>query len=169
MVHFVVYFRFWALTHFRLAGVPVAWMMSSSGMEVTVHYFINFVKLQSPEIKPTIIMSDRDQAQMNAIKAVYPESQLLLCRWHVLWAMRMHFRTEEFPDLWERVCEWVKTPDQSKFDSVWQWIQTDPSVPQSFVDYLQQNWMPIVSLWAGISRLKRTIFQENDTNMLIEA
>ena len=81
----------------------------------------------------------------------------------------MHFCTEEFPALWEWVCKWVKMPDQLKFDSVWQWIQTDCSVPQSFVDYLKHNWMPIVSLWAGISRLDQMIFEENDTNMLIEA
>jgi len=169
MVHFVVYFCFWTLTHFSLAGVPVVWMMSSSGTEMTIHYFLNFVKSHSLEIKPVIIMSDHDQAQMNAIKAAYPDSQLLLCRWHVLRAMQMHFCTEEFPALWEWVCKWVKMPDQLKFDSVWQWIQTDCSVPQSFVDYLKHNWMPIVSLWAGISRLDWTIFEENDTNMLIKA
>ncbi len=56
----------------------------------------------------------------------------------------MHFRTEEFPEVWECVHEWVKTSDQSKFDSIWEWIQTDPSVPQSLVDYLKTNWMTIV-------------------------
>jgi len=44
-------------------------------------------------------MSDRDKAQMNAVTGAFPESTLLLCWWHVLRAMRMHFRTEEFPDL----------------------------------------------------------------------
>ena len=114
-------------------------------------------------------MSDRDQAQMNAITAVYPASTLLLCWWHVLRAMRMHFRMEEFPELWERVRELVKTSDQSKFDTVWEWIQTNPSVPKSLLDYLKMNWMPILPLWAGISRKDRTIYQEGDTNMLIEA
>ena len=125
--------------------------------------------MRCPEITLWITMSDRDKAQMNAVKAVYPETTLLLCWWHVLHAMWMHFHTEEFPDLWEHVRELVKTSDQSKFDSVWEWIQTDPLVPQSFVDYLKTNWMSIVPLWAGISRQNRTIFQEGDTNMLIEA
>jgi hypothetical protein len=152
-----------------LTGVPVAWMLSSSGTEATIKYFLYFVKSHSPEITPRITMSDRDQVQLNAIKAVYPDTKLLLCWWHVLRAMRMHFRTEEFPELWERVRELVKTCDQSRFDTLWEWIQTDPSVPQSFVDYLQVNWMSIVSLWSGISRKNRTIFQESDTNMLIES
>ena len=169
MVRFVAHFHSGTLTDVRLTGVPVAWMVSSNGTEATIKFFLEFVKGRSPEVTPRITMSDRDQAQMNAIKAVYPATTLLLCRWHVLRAMRMHFRTEEFPDLWERVRELVKTPDQSKFDSLWEWIQTDPSVPLSFIDYLKTSWMSIVPLWAGISRQNWTIFQESDTNMLIEA
>ena len=144
-------------------------MISSKGTEATIKFFLNFIKMRSPEIRPAIIMSDRDHAQMNAIKAVYSESKLLLCWWHVLRAMRTHFRTEEFPKLWEHVREWVKTPDQSQFDSWWEEMQADPAAPQSFIDYLKKNWMPLASLWAGSARKNRTIFQEGDTNMLIEA
>jgi hypothetical protein len=157
------------LLHFCSIGVPVMWMLSSSGTEVTISLFLNFVKVQSPGITPGIIMSDRDQVQMNAIKAVYPGSTLLLCWWHVLHTMQMHFHTEEFPELWERVCELVKTSDQSRFDALWGLIQTDPSSPQSFVDYLKHNWMTILPLWAGVSRKNQLIYQEGDTNMLIEA
>ena len=157
------------LLHIHPTGVPVAWMLSSSGTEATISFFLNFVKAQSPEITPAIIMTDCDQAQMNAITAVYPASNLLLCWWHVLRAMRMHFHTEEFPELWERVRELVKTSDQSRFDTLWEWIQTDLSVPKSFLDYLKTSWMSILPLWAGILRKNRTIYQEGDTNMLIEA
>lgn len=144
-------------------------MLSSSGTEATVEFFLNFVKTRSPDVTPAIIMSDRDKAQMNAINTVYPESKLLLCWWHVLRAIRMHFRTEEFPKVWERVREWVKTSDQSEFDSIWEWLQTDSSVPQSLVDYLETNWMDIVPLWSGTLRQQRTIYQDGDTNMLIES
>ncbi|KAH9172687.1 hypothetical protein EDB89DRAFT_1832364, partial [Lactarius sanguifluus] len=41
--------------------------------------------------------------------------------------------------------------------------------PQSLVDYLKVNWMTIVPLWSGTLRQQRTIFQEGDTNMLIES
>ena len=152
-----------------MIGVPVAWMISSKSTEVTINFFLNFIKVRSPEITPAIIMSDRDQAQMNAIKAVYSESTLLLCWWHVLRAMRTHFRTEEFPKHWERMREWVRTPDQTQFDSWWEEMQADPAAPQSFIDYLRNNWIPITALWSGSARKNRTIFQEGDTNMLIEA
>ena len=64
---------------------------------------------------------------------------VLLCWWHVLCMMQMHFQTEEFPRLWECVCEWVKMPDQSKFESWWDETQNDPEVPLSFLDYLKIN------------------------------
>jgi hypothetical protein len=150
-------------------GVPVTWMMASSSTEAAIQFFLNFVKDHNLEIKPWITMSDHNQAQMNTIKARYPEMKLLLCWWHVLHAMWTHFCTEEFLELWKHIREWVKTSDQSTFDSIWEWIWTDESVPQSFVDYLQNNWMGIVPLWAGISRHNRTIYQEGNTNMLIKA
>ena len=137
------------LLYFRSTGVPAAWMVTSSGMQATIQYFLNFVKARSPEITPAIVMSDRNQAQINAISAVYLDSTVLLCWWHMLRAMRMHFRTEEFLRLWECVREWVKTPDQSKFESWWDEMQAKLSVPLSFIDYLRVNWMPIVHMWAG--------------------
>ena len=84
-------------------------MLSSSSMEVTIQFFLNFVKARSPGVVPVIIMSDRDKAQMNAVNTVYPDSRLLLCWWHVLCAIRMHSRMEEFPGVWSRIREWVKT------------------------------------------------------------
>ena len=101
---------------------------------------------------PMIIMSDCDKAQMNAVDAVYPDSKLLLCWWHVLHAIQMHFHMEEFLEVWDCICKWVKMPDQSRFDVLWQWFQTDTSVPQSLVDYLKINWMTIVLLWSGTMR-----------------
>ena len=121
------------------------------------------------DMVPAIIMSDRDKAQMNAVNTVYPDSKLLLCWWHVLRAIWTHFHTEEFPEVWDHIREWIKTPDQSRFDTLWEWFQTDPLVPRSLVDYLKINWMTIVPLWSGTMRKERTIFQEGDTNMLIES
>ena len=143
-------------------------MLSSSGTEATILFFLTFVKTRTPGVVPTIIMSDRDRAQMNTVSTIYLDSKLLLCWWHVLCAIQMHFRMEGFPVVWDRIREWVKTSDQARFDSLWEWFQSDPSVPQTLVDYLKLNWMTIVPLWSGTMRKKRTIFQEGDTNMLIE-
>src|SRR6266404_1654400 len=101
MVRFVAYFRLWiALTSFP-TGIPVAWMLSSDGTQETITFFLNFVKTHNPQIVPVIIMTDRDQAQMNAITTVYPGTTMLLCWWHVLCMIWMHFHMDEFPQLWE--------------------------------------------------------------------
>ena len=122
-----------------MTGIPVTWMLSSSGTEATIQYFLNFVKCLSLGVVPAIIMSDRNKAHMNAINTVYPDSKLLLCWWHVLHAIWMHSCMKEFPEVWDRICKWVKTSDQSRFDEIWEWLQTDPSVPRSLINYLKIN------------------------------
>ena len=113
-------------------------------------------------------MTDCDKVQMNVITAMYLETTVLLCWWHMLHVIQMHFHTEEFPELWACIHAWVKTLDQTLFDSWWQEMQTNALVPQSLVNYLKVNWMGIIPLWSGIHRKDWLIFQEGDTNMLIE-
>src|SRR6267142_4062627 len=68
-------------------GIPVTWMLTSSGMTDTIAFFVHWVRDASPAVQPAVIMSDRDQAQLQALKEVYPLSQIWLCIWHVLRAM----------------------------------------------------------------------------------
>ena len=79
------------LLHYHSTGVPVAWMLTSSGTEAIIQYFLNFIKVQNLEIMPAIVMNDHDQVQMTVIKAIYLECTLLLCWWYVLCAMQSHF------------------------------------------------------------------------------
>lgn len=39
------------------------------------------------------------------IKLVYPKTTVLLCWWHMLCEMQMHFHMEEFLKLWEHIQE----------------------------------------------------------------
>ena len=101
-------------------------MLSSNGTQATIQYFLNLIKAQSPEIAPTIFMTDRDQAQVNSIRAVFPECRrVFYCWWHVLRAIRTHFNTKEFPKLWELIQDWVRTTDQNEFDACWKYIEGD--------------------------------------------
>jgi len=144
-------------------------MMSSSSTEATINFFLNFVKTRSSEISPTIIMSDCDKAQTNAIKAVYLESQLLLCWWHVLRAIRTHFNTKEFPGQWSLIQDWVRTTDDKEFEVCWKYIEEDTSVPKSLAQYIAQDWLPYKEMWSTTSRQNHTIFEKGNTNMLLEA
>jgi hypothetical protein len=73
----------------------------------TMTFLLHSVRAANPGIKPKRIMSDKDQAQMNEIWVVYPESQLLLCWWHVLHAWQQHFVTSQHPKLWDLLKAWI--------------------------------------------------------------
>ena len=150
-------------------GVPVAWMLTSSRTSATISFFVAWVKCISPAVRPAIIMTDRDQAQIAALHAVYPRSQIYLCTWHILHAIRSHFVTTEFPGLWDKIKKLVNTDDLATFFTLWDKICTDPSVPRSLVKYLATRWMPEVYMWSKTVRKERSIYEEGDTNMLIEA
>jgi hypothetical protein len=150
-----------------MAGMPAAWMVSSNAQEETIDYFLNSIRQQNSNVIPIRFMSDKDRGQMNAIQRQYPESLLLLCWWHVLHAWQQHFVTTHYPELWDLLKKWVRMTDQPEFDQSYKEIRT--LAPQSFVEYLEVNWLNEVNLWSAVYRKDRTVFELSDTNMLVEA
>ena len=151
-------------------GVLVAWMLLSNGTQVTIEFFLNLIKAQSSAVLPSIFMTDRDHAQVNAIRTVFPECQCIFyCWWHVLCVIQTHFNTREFPKLWTLIQDWVRITDDKKFNTYWTQIQDDPEVPKSVSQYITREWLPHKEMWSMVSRQNRTIFEEGDTNMLLEA
>jgi len=61
------------------------------------------------------------------------------------------------------------TDEIGKFFNIWDKISSDPSVPESVVKYLTTEWLPVLHRWSMIGRKDRSIFEEGNTNMLIEA
>ena len=134
-----------------------------------IAFFVKWVRDANPEVWPAVIMTDCDQAQINALKTVYPESRIFLCHWHVLCAIRSHFVMTEFEALWQKIKALITTDNQATFDSLWHEICTDPLVPPSVVKYLNDVWMKRPQMWSRVCQKNRCIFEEGDTNMLIEA
>ncbi len=119
-------------------------MLSSNGMQATIEFFLNLIKLQSPKISPSIFMMDCNHAQVNAIRIAFPECQrIFYCWWHVLHAIHTHFNIKEFPKLWTLIQYWVRVTNSNEFNNCWTQIKEDTEV--------------------------RTIFEEGNTNMLLEA
>lgn len=147
--------------------MPVAWMISSNATEVTIDFFLSQIRAWNPTVVPKLWMSDRDRAQMNVILRRYVESKLLLCWWHVLHAWQQHFVTAHYPELWELLKCWIRIADKAEFEQYWVKIQA--LAPQSFTEYLKVYWLPERDLWSAISRKNRNIFEQSDTNMLVEA
>jgi hypothetical protein len=145
-------------------------MLSSNGTQTTIEYFLRLVKAQSPGISPSIFMTDRDHAQENAICAAFSECQhVFYCWWHMLRAIRTHFNTKEFEELWALIQDWVRMVDDDEFKASWTQIQGDTKVPRSVAQYIAREWLPQKEMWSATSRQNRTIFEEGDTNMLLEA
>jgi len=142
-------------------------MLASNGVKDTISFFLKWVKDASPTVRPSVIMTDRDLAQIAALEDTYLQSRIFLCQWHVLKAMRSHFVTSEFPALWDKVQTLVNTHDESEFNTIWEEISMDPSTPQSFVEYMK-TWKNSVHMWAIAFRKDWSIFEEGETNMLLE-
>jgi hypothetical protein len=47
-------------TNLPRLGVPIAWMLMSSGTTNTIAFFVHWVQDVSPAVQPAVIMSDHD-------------------------------------------------------------------------------------------------------------
>ena len=142
-------------------------MLTTSGMRNTIYFFLNWVKEVSPMVWPTIFMIDCNQAQIAAINAVYPETNMLLCLWHVLCMIRFYFVTKAFPVQWHKIKALVNTEDLVEFYNLCDYIFADPSVPLSVIEYMKK-WMRVPHMWSKVLQKKRSIYYEGNTNMLLE-
>ncbi len=62
----------------------------------------------------------------------------------------------------------VNASEVAVFAKLWVEISSDPSVPQSFVQYIKSEWLPEAKMWSLVMRKNRYILKEGDTNMLLE-
>jgi hypothetical protein len=138
-------------------------------MTDTIAFFVGWVRDVSPVVQPVVIMTDCDHTQINMLRGIYPDSQILLCKWHVLHAIRSHFNTNEFLELWDKVKAFVNASESAEFAKLWVEILSDPSVPQSFVQYMKSEWLLEAKMWSLVLRKNRSILEEGDTNMLLKA
>ena len=143
-------------------------MASSKSTTHSIQYFLAWVKAASPAVAPKILMTDCDQAQIAALRNVYPQSQIYLCLWHVLRVMRSHIVITEFPAVWNKIKSLVKTKDHTKFIKTHNEILSNHRVSESFRAYLASEWLERSEMWALSARKDRFIFEEGDTNMLVE-
>ncbi|KAJ7575441.1 hypothetical protein C8J56DRAFT_901030 [Mycena floridula] len=114
-------------------------------------------------------MTDCHVAQINACRHSYPESEILLCWWHILYAWQKHFRIVDHEFLWEILKKWICISDATEFETIKQQILD--LAPADFADYLNTYWLvpEWQKMWSAVFRTGRSIYDNSDTNMLIEA
>ncbi len=146
-------------------------MMSSDGTQATIEFDLRTVRSETPAVIPKEFMTDHDHAQINAIEHIYPESTVRWCKWHVLHAWRQHFCIPQFPALWDLLQKWIRASTHPDFDSIWQLILNLDAheCPPSVIAYLKEYWISFKHYWSAVYRQERTILEECDTNMLVEA
>jgi hypothetical protein len=59
--------------------------------------------------------------------------------------------------------------DDHEFNVYWTQIQEDTKVPKSMAKYIAWEWLPHKDMWSAISHQNCSIFEEGNTNMLLES
>ena len=97
---------------------------------------------------PTVIVTDRELAIMNAIKIVFPGAINILCIWHIEKNILSHCKPS-FPneDIWNDFLQnWsdvVFADSEEMFSENFQLLRvTFGELYPSCVDYLERNWIP---------------------------
>ena len=104
--------------------------------------------LQQEKIKdPKVMLTDRELALINAISDVFPDTQHLLCIWHinknVLSNCKLLFETKEdwdtFNTMWQRVV-YAHTVEAS--EEAWEvLVKAYETTERSPIPYLRENWI----------------------------
>lgn len=144
-------------------------MLASYGTEETIAYFLSLLHASNLFTIPKKFMTDRDFAQINAIAARYPESEIWLCWWHVLHAWQQHLSISQNELLWTKLKALIRVEDSALFDSAL--VEIKDLAPPRFWDYLAKNWLShkLVLMWSAVYRQNRELHLLSDMNMLIEA
>ncbi|KAJ7748749.1 hypothetical protein DFH07DRAFT_697431, partial [Mycena maculata] len=144
-------------------------LIASNGKAETIDYHLKHLRRLNPHIIPNKFMSDNDSAQLGRIRFPYPLSDLFLCWWHVLHAWQRHFVISHYPELWEKLKNWIRITDEAQFWRSWEEIKE--LAPDSVIEYLQKNYLTpeTLQMWSAVYRKGRTVFELCDTNMLVEA
>ena len=147
-------------------GIPVAFLISSDGKTETVTRFLAAFKSICPSVGT--FMTDNDDAEINAIQMVFPESNHLLCWWHVLKAWKQKLRqigcVSDDILFWEKLVAFLKS--SNNFEEEYNKIIQIAS-PQ-FANYLETHWYKMKEKWAYSFRMDIPMFKFSNTNMLIE-
>ena len=118
---------------------------------------------------PKVLVTDKEQALINAIETVFPASTHLLCCWHIFKNIQLHcqkyFKSEDewsnFRLHWNYLCS-------SKSPAIYQQNFTQLSIhwnpPTS--DYLISNWLPLKNKFVAYSTDQHPHFHNCNTSRI---
>ncbi|KAG5565701.1 hypothetical protein RHGRI_001574 [Rhododendron griersonianum] len=107
----------------------------------------NFSKILGPTCHPSVIVSDRELALMNAIRVVFPSTVNLLCVWHIekniLANCKSYFETQDnwttFLTTWNQV---ISSQDEQAFNEAWKLFELLYREKEKVLCYIRKTWLP---------------------------
>ncbi|KAG5541196.1 hypothetical protein RHGRI_021152 [Rhododendron griersonianum] len=107
----------------------------------------NFSKILGPTCHPSVIVSERELALMNAVKVVFPSTTNLLCVWHIekniLANCKPYFDTQDdwttFLSTWNEV---INSQDEEAFNEAWKLVELLYKDKEKVLCYIRKTWLP---------------------------
>jgi hypothetical protein len=113
-------------------------MFTSNAEEVTYRFFFSTFLSWNP-VQPSVILTDKDTAQINALRTIFPAARILLCWWHVLHDWYGKLDITQFGDAWELLKAFPRQTSHDTHEALW--AKLKPLLPTHFLDYMEENWM----------------------------
>lgn len=150
-------------------GTPCAYMLTNVLVEEPLVIFLNFIK--ELNVTTNQFMIDCCATEINAIKKVYPEAKISICKWHIMRNIKKHARSyfqdeEARNDVVNSFADLFDNKSQSEAIQKMLDYKTKYAHKPEWLKYLQY-YERLLSYW--INKLAVSLNRENSTNNYIES
>ncbi|KAG9273244.1 hypothetical protein AMEX_G12351 [Astyanax mexicanus] len=157
-------------------GVPIAYMITSSEKQATLELALQ--KLRHTFLTPPrCFMVDKDLCEINGLRAVFPESDVLLCWYHVMQAVvRWISKTESGvsgfsngdikKDIISFFSKLKSCATRHDFETMAKLFQNRFEEFPALCTYFRDHWLGIGDMWSDFGRCYN--HAGSDTNNLVE-
>ncbi|KAG5535845.1 hypothetical protein RHGRI_023570 [Rhododendron griersonianum] len=101
--------------------------------------------MMDPNALPSVIITDRELALMNAITNVFPHATNLLCRWHIGKNVLAKCRKMFDDKMWEEfICSWglvVLSASVAQYEECLCVLKHDFEMVPAALEYVEKNWL----------------------------
>ena len=148
-------------------GQPVAHAVMAREDEAHVRLFIEDIVQWETQVSASTFVTDKDFAEINAVRHVCPDASVFLCRFHIMKAFTEEINREGLDNgesLLQSCRRLLYAGSHGKYSDTLNDIKDN--YPR-FYRYLQKNWLPHESLFAGYAR-RGVLHFDNHTNNTLE-
>ena len=157
-------------------GRIVGYCITDSTDANHVTAFLESVKKAAPEIEPSVIVTDDDNAEWSAVKKVFPHIKRFLCQFHVRksWGLNLNkcgAKGEVFKTLQDELQVLIAECDEDLFNvQLAAFKEKSRDLCVSFHQYFVSNWCTPerISMWAQFPRDQKNM-NDVTTNNYIES